>query len=151
MEATIHTSTSQAPVERKLSLIQKYALMSFHPRKLFFDALSYIWFTYFIWNHAWQAGILVGVCFRVIGFMSILGTRPELMLGTFLGKIGLLHFRISNFIFQILGFIPLIYGIWKHSIPFLLIGLSFLLLGHVFGWEDVDSHFIMDVKSRNVQ
>ncbi|MDD4974718.1 MAG: hypothetical protein PHY93_10235 [Bacteriovorax sp.] len=120
------------------SLIDRYFLMRFHPRKIVFDMIGAIWTTYFFWNQNWQAALLNAV---VMGGMGLFFTRnidPELMSQTTIGKIGLLHKHPINLTLNLIGIIVLLYGLWTHLVVTILIGLSVIILGHFFGWSNVN-------------
>lgn len=125
------------------SWLQKWMLLQFHPRNIFIDAASGLWFVYFLWNHNWPAALVSWIAFSTLGLISVRGANLASMADTTLGKIGLLHSHPLNLTIQLIGLVPLIYGIWTHSAETILIGISVVLVGHVFGWASVDRRFAL--------
>jgi len=133
----------------RLSWLEKYALKRFHPRKLFIDSIALIWATYFLWRQDWQGAAVVTIVVMFLGLISVWGTNADKMAQTTLGKVALLHLNPFNFFTQLIGLVPLVYGIWTHSVEIILIGFSLILLGHIFGWPKVDSKFsVIDNRNR---
>lgn len=62
----------------------------------------------------------------------------EYMAKTVLGKIALLHLHPINLSLQILGFIQVGYALWNHSPQDILAGITFICLGHLWGWSQVN-------------
>lgn len=85
--------------------------------------------------------MLVTLGVGALGLISVWNADPEKMAETTLGKIALLHLHPFNLITQSIGLVPLVYGIWIHSVETILAGLSLVLLGHIVGWSKVDSKF----------
>lgn len=98
-----------------------------------------MWFTYTFWNHDWVAAIAVVLVTRVIALYSVINIDTEAFAQTTLGKVGLLHLNPVNLSVQLVGSLGLLYGLWEHSTEWILGGLSVVLLGHLFGWSQVDS------------
>jgi xanthine/uracil permease len=46
-----------------------------------------------------------------------------------------------NMSLQMLGLIPVVYGIWAHVPELILLGISLVFAGHTFGWSEVDGRF----------
>lgn len=125
-------------VEPKLSMVEKYLLMRAHPRSIFTDIVGLIWFLYFTWNHNWTAALLVFTIFRIVALALVWKVNIELLSKTVVGKIALLHIHPINLIIQLTGFIIFLNGIWQHTLYLILVGISIILLGHLFGWANVD-------------
>ena len=146
---TIKVSHSQSIFEEAdlkehyLTLIDHYFLMRFHPRKIIFDVVGAIWATYFLWNKNWQAAMIAIVAMGGLGLFFTRKVDPELMSQTILGKIGLLHKHPINLTLNLIGIIPLIYGLWMHEEVVILLGLSVIIMGHFFGWSKVNSKLRM--------
>jgi hypothetical protein len=82
----------------------------------------------------------------VMSGMGLFFTRnidPELMSQTTIGKIGLIHKHPINLTLNLIGTIALINGLWRHGGITILIGLSIILLGHFFGWANVNQKLRM--------
>jgi len=129
--------------EQYLGMVDRYFLMSSHPRKIVFDIVGAIWGTYFLWNQnrLYALGALL-----VMDAMGLFFTRkidPELMSQTTIGKIGLLHKHPLNFMLNLIGLGSLVYGLWLHSAEMILIGFSVIVIGHFFGWSEVNAKLRM--------
>lgn len=125
------------------SIVDRYFLMRFHPRKIVLDVVGAIWATYFLWNQNWQAALLIMLGMESLGLLFTRKIDPELMSQTTLGKIGLLHKHPINLALNLIGLIPLLYGLWMHAGLIILIGLSVIIMGHFFGWSEVNSKLRM--------
>lgn len=121
--------------------LRKYMLRRFHPRKMIFDAVGLMWSIYFLWNNDWSLAMLSLLGGSLLGLYFVRNVDPELMGKTTLGRIGLLHLNPVNLSIQIAGLIPFVYGIWNHAIEYILSGITVVLLGHFFGWSQVDENF----------
>ncbi len=146
-ESMIGTNSEHEPSGKKLSLLETYILLSAHPRKLALDLVSIIWAGYFLWHNDLYRALVFASVISVVGLITVLGANPIRIAATTLGKLALLHLHPGNLIIQALAILPVAYGLWIHSAELLLIGFSALLLGHVFGWEKVDSRFSFPSKS----
>lgn len=120
-------------------IIKTYFLMRSHPRKMIFDLTGAIWSVYFLWNQNWQYAL---TSFLVMGILGLFFTRnidSDLMAQTTIGRIGLLHAHPINLTLNLIGLFFLIYGIWMHEEKSILIGVSTIIMGHFFGWTQVNS------------
>lgn len=125
-------------MQNEYSWLQRTILRRFHPRSIFIDSVGFIWFTYFLWNHEWQAAIGVVVIAKIAAYLSAVNIDISLFSKTLLGKIALLHLHPLNLIIQLMGAIVFIYGLWDHLTEAILGGVSLILLGHLFGWSRID-------------
>ena len=135
--------TEYIVVERseQFNWVERYFLRRMHPRSMFFDSIAFMWGSYFLWNQDWPRAIVVSAAIVILGLLTVLSVDPEKMADTTLGKIGLLHLHPVNFITQVIGMFPFIYGVWLHSTEFILAGFSVILFGHIFGWSKVNANF----------
>jgi hypothetical protein len=129
------------PIEHGFTWYQTYAVKRSHPASLFMDTVGLIWFTYFFWAHNWQLGLGIYLLMRLLSSFATLDCDTENLSQTTIGKIALLHLNPANFIIQVVGLVVTYYGVWQHSVVNILIGISAILVGHVFGWEKVDARF----------
>ena len=81
---------------------------------------------------------------RLLSSFATLDCDTDKLSQTTMGKIALLHLNPANFIIQVGGLVVTYYGVWQHSGLTTLIGISAILVGHVFGWEKVDNRFIRE-------
>lgn len=123
--------------KNQFSLLERYALMRFHPRKIIFDVIGLIWGTYFLYLGMWQAAVVVLLIFVVLGFFLVLNTDLKGLSETIWGKIAILHVQPLNVAIKVLALIILVNGIYRHSVEHVLIGISLIFLGHFFGWSKV--------------
>jgi hypothetical protein len=137
-----HQETYQKiTVERGLTNFKSYAIMHFHPRYFFLDSIGLIWSIYFLWEHNWASALGALLFGRLMGLISVMNLDVEAFAQTTWGKLGLLHLHPMNMIIQILGIFVFAYGIWEHETLIILGGISFVLLGHLAGWNKVNSSF----------
>ena len=144
MESILHAPESgvkKMSDVQELTAIQRLMVRRFHPTALFIDLAGAIWVFYFFWRHEWVAALLTLALTRAVATASVWKKNPEALSQTTLGKIGLLHLHPVNLLLQLIGVIPLLYGLWHHSGEFILAGVSLIFLGHVFGWEKIDRKF----------
>jgi len=137
-----HQETFQKiAVKPGLTNFQSYSVMHFHPRYLFLDSVGMIWSIYFLWGHNWQLALGAFLLGRMLGFITVMNLDVEAFAQTTWGKIGLLHTQPVNMLTQLFGLLLTIYGIWDHQMLAVLGGISFVLLGHLSGWNKVNSSF----------
>jgi hypothetical protein len=123
---------------REYSALERYMLLRSHPRKIFFDLIALVWTIYFLWQQSLAGAFFVGLGISLVGTMSVTGANPDRLSQTTLGKLLLLHLHPVNLTTQIVGVIPLLYGVWDHSALWILTGFSLVAFGHIYGWEKVD-------------
>lgn len=140
------TTDAVAPLDgtREFNAIQRYMLLRSHPRKIFFDLIALVWTLFFLWHHSLPGAFFAGLAISLVGTLSVIGASPERLAGTALGKLLLLHLHPVNLAAQVIGAITLLYGVWDHSVLWILAGASVLSFGHVYGWEKVDPRFSID-------
>lgn len=132
-----------AHVDRGFSRLERLMLMRFHPRCQVFSSIGVIWSVYFLYNYDWPKALMAAVVFIALGMTSVLGVKFDEFAETTLGRLALLHTHTGNLFIQLIGLVPSVYGIWTHSVEFTLIGLSIVIIGHVFGWDKVDRRLKM--------
>ena len=120
-------------------ILTTYFLMRFHPRKIVFDSVGAIWSGYFLWNQNWHYALAAYLIMGILGLYFTRNIDSDLMAQTTIGRIGLLHAHPINFSLNMIGLIFLIYGMWMHEERSILIGVSTIILGHFFGWTQVNS------------
>ncbi len=127
--------------EHSKNLGDRYFLMRLHPRKIIFDTVGAIWAAFFLWNHNWPAALLIFLVMEGLGLYFARNIDPELMAQTTLGRIGLLHKHPVNLTLNLIGLTIVVYGLWLQAGEMILGGLTLIVLGHFFGWPEVDSRF----------
>lgn len=133
--------TNAFETRQSFSLMERYALRRAHPVNLFIDGAGWTWFTYFFWHHDWPVAVAAIIISRIFGLAMTANTNLQSMSETGLGKIALLHLHPVNMATQAVGLLVTLYGLWQHSTEFILVGMSVVLLGHLFGWSKVDRRF----------
>ena len=128
---------SEARAGGSLTWMQRYMLRRFHPQAIFLDSAAAIWAIYFFLRHEWVAALAVVVVSRVLGTFLAWKMDYEAFGGTVWGRLAFLHLHPVNSLIQVVAAVTLFYGIWMHSTVTILLGLSALLLGHLFGWSKV--------------
>lgn len=127
--------------QNQFSLLERYALMRFHPRKIIFDVIGVIWATYFLYVGIWQAAIVMLFISVLFGFFMVRNINLNLMAETPWGRLAILHVHPLNVAIKVVALIILVSGIWRHSVEPVLIGISLIFLGHFFGWTKVHQAF----------
>jgi hypothetical protein len=132
---------SDISVTSNFNWIKRYTLKRFHPRAIFIDSAAILWVGYYLWFQMWQHALIVYIMGRFIGTLSVLNIDPDKMAQTYLGRIGLLHLHPLNFATQAIGLYFFFSGLWYHLGLLMILGLSLIFLGHVFGWGRVSGVF----------
>lgn len=121
-----------------MTFIERAAVRHGHPRHLIVAYLSFAWLIYFLWMHNWVAGLAAVAIGVILGRVFTWNVREESLAHTTLGKIMLLHLHPMNLPVQLLGFVPLIYGLWFHSGMWILVAMTVIMFGHMWGWHKVN-------------
>jgi uncharacterized membrane protein len=127
--------------ENKFSLLERYALMRFHPRKIILDLIGIIWATYFLYVGIWQAAVITIFIFVVLGFFLVRNIDLKMMAETTWGRLAIMHVHPLNVAIKIFAVIILVNGIYRHSVEHILMGITLIFLGHFFGWAKVHPVF----------
>jgi hypothetical protein len=127
--------------QNQFSLLERYALMRFHPRKMIFDIIGVIWATYFLYVGMWQPAAVVLFIFVVFGFFMVRNADLKGLSETAWGRLAILHVHPLNVAIKVVALTLLVLGIWRHSVEHILIGVSLIFLGHFFGWSKVHPAF----------
>jgi hypothetical protein len=109
-----------------------------HPRRIIVGIIGFSWVLYFLWTHNWPWATAVAIGGVVLGRVVTIGMHEEQLAQTTLGRILLLHLHPVNILLQISGFAVLLYAFWIHSSLYILVAVSLILLGHMFGWHKVN-------------
>lgn len=131
----------------EFSFLERLILRRFHPISILFDTTGVIWVTYFLWQNNWQYALAVIVVERLLAVSIVRRTDLKAMAATPLGKLALLHLHPLNLVVQIVGAAATVWALWTHSTLFILAGLSVLILGHSFGWSQVNPSFSLQEKA----
>jgi hypothetical protein len=121
----------------ELTFLERVVLRRAHPRMVVFRLVGVIWATYFVWLNNWQAALVAVFAGGICGYLSVPQMDFKTMAESTLGKIALLHVQPLNLAVQVVGVFPLVYGLWFHDALTILVGISVIALGHLFGWSAV--------------
>lgn len=124
-----------------LTGLEKWALMKAHPKKIAIDLAGLAWGVYFLWQHQWENALLVTLMVNAFTAWLVSDIDFEQMAQTLMGRMALLHLQPFNIITQTIGVFTALYGVWLHTSETVLIGISFLAIGHATGWSEVDTRF----------
>lgn len=126
------------PEERKaLTYLERTFVRHGHPRHLIPAYLGWMWAVYFLWFHNWIGAITALVLSGVLGRILTLQIDVEKYAETLLGKLMLLHLHPANLVIQLAGVGVALYSVWMHSGLYILLGLTVIMLGHLWGWHKV--------------
>lgn len=135
--------SSQVSERSGFTFFEKLILRRFHPISLLFDTVGLIWVTYFLWQNNWQYALGVVLAERLLASSIVWRIDFQAMATTTLGKLALLHLNPFNMGIQIVGTVVTIWALWDHSTAIILLGVSTLILGHTFGWHQVNPNFLL--------
>ncbi len=93
---------------KHLSFFRRIAINHAHPTKQVLDIIGFLWITYFLWENS---------------------------LVTAFGKYVIARMHPANLTFQIIGYVVSMNGVWIHEGWVILVGLSAVTLGHLWGWR----------------
>jgi hypothetical protein len=144
----IKAPTQPLAMAHDFSWLERLVLRRFHPRSLSIDTVGVMWFIYYLWNHEWKSALAIVIAGRVFAYLSVMRIDTEAFAETTLGRIALLHLQPVNLLVQFVGALVGIYGIWQRSTEIILLGVSLILLGHIFGWSRVDDRMANRLVSR---
>lgn len=118
-------------------IIRRYMLQHAHPMKFTAELLGVIWGAYFLWNHNWLGALIMSTLF-FLGSSVLLWNKPiDYLQKTGLGRVMLIYADPVSFLLYNLSALPVIYGLWLHQTMYVLIGISILLLPHLWGWKEL--------------
>jgi hypothetical protein len=121
-----------------MTLSERIIMRNGHPRRIIVGVITLIWMLYFLWFHNWMGtavALIVGV---PLSRIATPGMHEEQLAQTTFGKILLLHLHPANVILQSMGFAVLLCSVWIHSGLYITLGVSVILLGHMWGWHKVN-------------
>ncbi len=123
-----------------MTFFERIAVQHAHPTKFVLELLGVLWSLYFVWQHDWIYALLAGIGLPLLGTILVWGKNEEGLARSLMGKIMLLHLEPLNMLMHTLGYLIVLYGLWFHSGPYILFGISFLFLGHLWGWKRVSEN-----------
>jgi hypothetical protein len=121
-----------------VTLLQRAIVRHGHPRRIIVGIVSLTWILYFLWFHNWMWAAVALAVGLALGRLATLRMHEEQLAQTTLGKILLLHLHPMNVLLQSIGFAALLYSFWVHSAMYMLLAISVILFGHMWGWHRVN-------------
>ena len=121
-----------------MTFFERSVVRSGHPRRIIVGVITLMWVLYSSWFHLWTWATVALVVGVALGAVATKGMLVDELAQTVLGKILLLHLPPVNAALQAFGFAVLLYGFWMHSAVLMLLAISVILLGHMFGWHKVN-------------
>ena len=121
-----------------MTYLERAVVRRGHPRHIILGIVGAIWAIYFLWFHEWVWALVAILLSAGLGRILTMRMREETLAQTTLGKIMLLHLHPVNLLLQIAGFGVLVYGVWIHSGIYIMMAVSAILIGHMWGWGKVN-------------
>lgn len=121
-----------------MTFFERSVVRSGHPRRIVVGVITLMWVLYSLWFHLWAWAAVALVVGAAVGALATRGMLVDELAQTVLGKILLLHLHPVNVALQSFGFAVLLYSFWMHSTVLMLLAISLILLGHMFGWHKVN-------------
>src|SRR3989344_1977504 len=94
--------------EGNYTKLERFALRRFHPRRIMFDLVGWMWATYFLWNHSWESAALTLLATSGIGYLLVMRVDPVKMAKSSLGRLAFLHLHPGNMTIQLVGLVFLV-------------------------------------------
>jgi hypothetical protein len=114
-------------------MIRRLMLGHAHPVKFVAELVGILCGLYFLWIHNWIAAIVSSVAL-FLGSTLLLWKKPiDYLEDTRLGRIMLAYGTPFNFAIYNLSALPVIYGAWTHSIPYIIVGYLIMLAPLLWG------------------
>jgi hypothetical protein len=123
--------------EEEMTILERTFIRRGHPRWLILGMVGAIWAFYFLWLHNWASALVAIFVSGILGTLLTGRMNEERLAQTTLGKIMLLHLHPVNLAVQIAGFALLVYSVWIHSAMYMMVAISAILIGHMWGWSKV--------------
>ena len=120
-----------------MTILERIFIRRWHPRWIIPDIVGAIWGFYFLWVHNWELALAAILLSGAVGAFLTLGMHEERLAETTLGRIILLHLHPVNLSVQIAGIALLVYSVWIHSPVYIVVAISTILIGHMWGWNKV--------------
>ena len=116
-------------------MIYRLMVLHAHPIKFIAEILGVMWSMYFLWRRNRIGAVIVGVLGFLLSTILLWNKPIEGLATTQLGKIMAVYATPLNFMLYNLSALPVIYGLWTHSVVFILLGYTILLLPHLWAWK----------------
>jgi len=118
-----------------MNKLQKWYGQHAHPVASILHIIGFMWAIYFLWQRNWILALIFAMVLPAIGgIYAIRDEKGKRVPLTPFRKFLMGHARPLSILFQIPGYILIIYGLWIHSTVYILLSISFFLLGTLFAW-----------------
>jgi len=116
-----------------MNKLQKWYGQHAHPVAFTFHIIGGMWAIYFLWQRNWILALIFVIVLPAIGgIYAMWDEKGKKIPLTPLRKLLIGHAKPLSILFQIPGYILIIYGLWIHSTIYILLSISFFLLGNLF-------------------
>ena len=116
-----------------MNKLQKWWGQHAHPVAFILHIMGGMWAVYFLWQRNWiLALIFVMVLPAIGGIYAMWDEKGKKIPLTPFRKYFIGHARPLSILFQIPGYVLIIYGLWIHSTIYILLSISFYLLAMLF-------------------
>lgn len=104
-----------------------------NPITLILHIIGFMWAIYFLWQGNWILALIFIIILPLIGgIYGILDERGKKIPLTPFRKCLMGHTRPLSILFQIPGYVFMVYGVWVHSNFYILLSISSFLLATLF-------------------
>jgi len=123
--------------KKPLTFIDRLLARHAHPVSFTFHIIGMMWAGYFLWIGSLTIAILcfiiiVGIG-EVVGYLDRFYIFSEENLNQFQQSLIRIYHPL-NLVLHVLAFISIYSGLWKHSAPCILIGLTLIPIGYLIPW-----------------
>ena len=124
-----------------MNKLQKWYGQHAHPVAFIFHIIGFMWAVYFLWQRNWIFALIFVLILPAIGgIYATLDEKSKKIHLTPFRKLLIGHAQPWSILFQIPGYILLIYGLWIHSTIYILLSISSFLLAALFAWIRIRKH-----------
>lgn len=121
-----------------MNKLQKWWGQHANPAAFILHIIGFMWAVYFLWQGNWILALVSVIVLPGIGgIYAMRDEKGKKITLTPLRKLLIGHAKPLSILFQIPGYILIIYGLWIHSTIYILLSISFFLLGNLFALEKI--------------
>lgn len=116
-----------------MNKLQKWYGQHAHPVTSIFHIIGFMWAIYFLWQRNWIFALIFVIVLPMVGgIYGMLDEKGKKVPLTPFRKLLIGHARPLSILFQIPGYILIIYGLWLHNTIYILLSISSFLLAVFF-------------------
>lgn len=119
--------------ESEFNFIERIMLQHANPIKLTCDCVGIVLCFYFLWVNNLLLALILLFGLSILGNILVWKSDIKKSSETTIGKWMLGQAQPLNLILRTFGFFILLFGIWKHSVPFIVTGIIVIALARFFG------------------